>query len=841
MKTVPLFRGAALALAITGGSAAHALDNSTLEDYNFAYTQGQALGPSCRVNMTFDTGGAITTGRLQVDLFVFGQGSHYAGGTYFFSILGTPGSVGHQGPITETLLATRCGLTNISNLVVDGLDTNWPSDGYYGFSFQANDPRNGQLSEYEFAFSGVTNTVAIHRVTPIDTTPPTVNLVGAPSGATSTAPFMLTADFSEDVSGFDATDINVTNASVTVAGGPEDYMITVTPTGAGDISLSIPAAVAQDAAGNDNTASSMLTIPYDTDPPTVTLTGGPAAANGTAPFDVTVDFSENVTGFDATDVDVTNASVTVSGGPEDYTLTVTPNGGGDISLSIPAAAAQDAAANDNTASSVLTVPLDVDAPTVTLTGGPSAANSTDPFTVTAEFSDEVAGFDASDVDVTNATVTVAGGPEDYILTVTPDGNGDVSLSIPAAAAQDTAGNDNLASAVLTVSYDDTAPTVTLSGGPTSVSTTDPFEVTATFSKAVAGFSASDVDVSHATVSMRGGPAVYTMTVTPDGNGDVMLSIPASVATDASGNDNQASNLFIAANMVVRDTQRAISGFMLNRANNLASNQPGLVDLLRTPGGGCGHITANTNGASGAVDGCLARGNVWAEITGAWSDASSYTLATVGAHGYVSPNLIVGGMLQFDDYDDDTYGAEGRGWLVGPYFVARLPGQPLYFEGRLLYGETHNEIGSDSFDTERMLAQFGVTGQIETPSITWLPSLGVIYIEDEQQAYTDSLGNPIPEQTVRLTQISAGIDFNAPIVVTNGSLTLTGGVSAIYSETDGSAGDTVTPEFEGGRGRVHLGLNRDLGPAGQITLSVFHDGIGQDYESQGVTLSWQVQF
>ena len=73
------------------------------------------------------------------------------------------------------------------------------------------------------------------------------------------------------------------------------------------------------------------------------------------------------------------------------------------------------------------------------------------------------------------------------------------------------------------------------------------------------------------------------------------------------------------------------------------------------------------------------------------------------------------MVQFDHAKDDANKASGSGYMVGPYFVAQVPDQPLYFEGRLLYGQTDNKISplgtfTDSFKTERMLAHGALVRQ-----------------------------------------------------------------------------------------------------------------------------------
>jgi hypothetical protein len=391
--------------------------------------------------------------------------------------------------------------------------------------------------------------------------------------------------------------------------------------------------------------------------------------------------------------------------------------------------------------------------------------------------------------------------------------------------------------------DSTSPSVTLSSTTTTLTGTDPFTVTATFDEDVTGFDdlVNDVTITNGSVTaITGGPSVYTLTVTPTGAGDVEITVPAAAAQDAATNDNTASNTLVIGNQIVELTQEAIAGFMLGRANNLASNQPGLTRFLM--GDGCGNFSANATEGAGSINGCVSHGNTWAEITGAWSGDDSYVLGSFGAHGVVNPNLLIGGMLQFDHAEDSANNASGSGWMVGPYFVAQVPEQPLFFEGRLLYGQTDNEISplgtyTDSFETERWLAQLRATGEYQVQNTTLMPLLDFTYTDDTQQAYTDSLGNTIPGQTVSLMQVTAGLDFRQPLPVQTGALELTGGLSGIYSSTDGAA---ASPEFENWRGRTHLGLNYDTGTGATMNVGAFYDGIGTNYESYGanVGLDWK---
>ncbi len=156
----------------------------------------------------------------------------------------------------------------------------------------------------------------------------------------------------------------MTNGSVTgFAGGPTD------PTADGLVTVDIAANVAQDAAGNDNTAApAVLTRTYDTTSPGVTLASSAPEPTNTAPIPITATFSEAVSGFASGDVSVTNGSVTgFTGGPSVYTFGIDPTADGLVTVDIAANVAQDAAGNDNTAApAVLTRTYDTTSPGVTL-------------------------------------------------------------------------------------------------------------------------------------------------------------------------------------------------------------------------------------------------------------------------------------------------------------------------------------------------------------------------------------------------------------------------------------------------------------------------------------------
>ncbi|MDW8278734.1 MAG: DUF4082 domain-containing protein [Anaerolineales bacterium] len=177
-----------------------------------------------------------------------------------------------------------------------------------------------------------------------------------------------------------------------------------------------------------------------------------------------------------------------------------------------------------------------------------------PIRFTVVFSEPVSGFDGSDVLLSGTagatTVVVTGSGATYIVEVSGMGaDGTVIATIPANAALDSGGLGNLASTSTdnTVTYDTTAPTVTVeqAAGQSDPTNATPILFTVTFSEPVSGFTASDVVLSGTagatTVNVTGLGPVYTLEVSGMAtDGTVIAAIPANAAQDAAGNGNAAS-------------------------------------------------------------------------------------------------------------------------------------------------------------------------------------------------------------------------------------------------------------------------------------------------------------
>lgn len=296
-------------------------------------------------------------------------------------------------------------------------------------------------------------------------------------------------------------------------------------------------------------------------------------------------------------------------------------------------------------------------------------------------------------------------------------------------------------------------------------------------------------------------------------------------------------------------QEARARFGLNRASSLVSNQPDLIPFLSGSGGA--RFNAEVTRGFGNVD--IASNPdkpVWATLSASWSDIDgadgSYALGAVGAHWALTPDIFLGGMLQFDhsEWDNGLASVKGTGWFVGPYLLVRAPDQPLYFDLRVLAGQSDNRVSpigtyTDSFSSDRVLARAKVAGELQYGNVTYIPNMILSHTTDDQSSYMDGNGNFIPSQDVWLTEFSFGLDFSVPYR----DILIFGGISGIVSDAGGSGvAQAISSTYEGTRGAVRLGFSHEFASGTLLRAATFYDGLGQSrYENFGLDLSLSSDF
>ena len=314
--------------------------------------------------------------------------------------------------------------------------------------------------------------------------------------------------------------------------------------------------------------------------------------------------------------------------------------------------------------------------------------------------------------------------------------------------------------------------------------------------------------------------------------------------------------------------RPIGGYLETRATALLNTQPDLTRFLEQDGtipGGSGDFTFRATNGRVALDGGFVRDGVWGQVTGSYASSDSgdvkSVLGSFGFHRKYSERFLAGAMLQFDLADHDLARQagmiDGTGWLVGPYFAARNGKRPLYFEGRLLYGQSDNDIRfndpgtgigvrNGSFDTKRLLAQLRVQGEIalsdENEGPRLIPYADARWVEDRAATFTTvsatGLRNSVPGQKVSVGQLELGSNVEVPIAMTHGAMTFTGGLGLVYSNTEGD----FIPSVSRSRGRGEIGLSYGLDDNVQIDFESFYDGIGTSgYEGYGLSLRAEMKF
>ncbi|XBW65329.1 Ig-like domain-containing protein [Pectobacterium aroidearum] len=389
-----------------------------------------------------------------------------------------------------------------------------------------------------------------------DTTPPSVTIAINSDGTISFV-------FTKPPVGFDLTDINVTNGSVTnLVQDPNDptrWTATLTPAAnfEGEVRVSIPDGSYTDAAGIPGTGGSEG-ITVDTLPPVASISIDDVTS------DNVINASESgqtiaVTGKVGDEVKAGD-TVIVKVGTETYQTTVNADGktwsvnvpgsvlaaNGDISASVTT---RDAAGNVTTANTNHTYGVDTVAPTasisidnVTSDNVINAAESGQTIAVTGKVDHDVKAGDA---------VTVKVGTETYQTTVNADGktwsvnvsgsvlaaNGDISASV---TTRDAAGNVTTADTNHTYGVDTVAPTASISiDDVTSDNVINAAESGQTI--AVTGKVDNDVKAGDA-VTVKVGTETYQTTVNADGK-TWSVNVPGSVL---------AANGDVSASVTTRD-------------------------------------------------------------------------------------------------------------------------------------------------------------------------------------------------------------------------------------------------------------------------------------------------
>lgn len=365
-------------------------------------------------------------------------------------------------------------------------------------------------------------------------------VITGPASPGNAEQFDVTVSFGETVEGFVAGDVVVTNGSVVEVEdiGDGDFVVTINIDDQGVVLVNVPADVAQDGVGNNNTAATEYSISVDSIAPTTVITSTETGPTNASVIPIEVTFSEDVVDFELADLNVVGGTVSqFSGSGSSYFFEVTPSADGTVTVDITADSAHDAAGNGNVVATQLAIVSDRTPPSPTISAAENPTND-NPITLTVSFGEVVSGFDSSEVSVSNAAVT---GFEDvgagvFTVTLVPTADGTIAVDIAKDVASDAAGNNNIAAVQLVITSDTANPTPVIRSTETSPSNNATIPITVEFDEPVVDFEALDVVVNGGSIGdFAGSDASYTFNITPNNDGVVSVTIRAGAATDLAGN------------------------------------------------------------------------------------------------------------------------------------------------------------------------------------------------------------------------------------------------------------------------------------------------------------------
>ncbi|WEK32362.1 MAG: Ig-like domain-containing protein [Candidatus Pseudomonas phytovorans] len=457
----------------------------------------------------------------------------------------------------------------------------------------------------------------------IDTHRPTATIVVANSSLSIGQTSLVTITFSEAVSGFGLEDLSVANgviSGLSSADGGITWTATLTPSGnISDTSnvITLNNTGVTDQAGNagvGTTDSNNFAI--DTLRPTATIVVANSSLSIGQTSQVTITFSEAVTGFTTLDLNVANGVVSglsSADGGVTWTATLTPSGNiSDTSnvITLNNAGVSDQAGNTGTGiTESNNYAIDTQRPTATISLSDTALTVGETATVTITFSEAVSDFGLEDLSVTNGTLSNLSSADGIVWTATFTPASDVQdvanvITLNNSGVTDQAGNSGSGTTdSYTYAIDTLRPTATIVVANNSLSIGQTSLVTITFSEAVSGFGLEDLSVANGVVSglsSADGGITWTATLTPSGNiSDTsnVITLNNTGVTDQAGNAGTGTT---DSNNYAIDTQRP-SATIVVASNSLSIGQTSQV-IITFSEAVSGFTTLDLNVANGVVSG-----------------------------------------------------------------------------------------------------------------------------------------------------------------------------------------------------------------------------------------------
>lgn len=334
--------------------------------------------------------------------------------------------------------------------------------------------------------------------------------------------------------------------------------------------------------------------------------------------------------------------------------------------------------------------------------------------------------------------------------------------------------------------------------------------------------------------------------TAAGGSDTTLSCAA--AADAAVNDVPST----------QDVQNAFSSQMMmshlgNLYDEMHRNTSGVLNGTASNSvTGNGFFLQSAGKAAKDIPGAQPSLNVFVSAEVASFDGDSFDGLTgdltLGIDYRVSRDVVVGGLVSAGRADFSTLvnanvgSLENSGYTVGVYAAAKVYGD-LTLDALLTYSGLDYDVANGGttgdFDATRLGISVGIYNQLPFMGVTLEPHARVVYGIEEQDGYTDSVGNAVGSNTVNAGRITLGPRLIGPSI--NGFAPWVS-ASGVYEFSDAGNLATGAPDFDDTfSGSVGLGFDWDT-ELGMLGGEVTFGGLGSGlYHSVSGRLQYGLAF
>ncbi len=380
-----------------------------------------------------------------------------------------------------------------------------------------------------------------------DNMKPRVNLKTEVISPTKSSSIDIIVEFSKKIDGFSTDDFMLVNAEIKSLDEIEEslkYKLTIKPTGE-NIVVSVVSDAVSDAAGNTNFGSEPMYLVYDNLGPTLLISSNESNRTNREVISVYFEFSEEVTNFDFSQLEITNGTLTnihelVEAKKWSADVLI---GGEQLIIKVPANSVVDKAGNSNPTGGNFTIIYDTEKPVAVITSEENNPTSNKEFDIYIEFNEMVKSFSLSDLETINCqafnSIEIIQGKKwkISIKTLAPE----MTIKLLANKVTDLAGNTNKASEKFEILYDSGSPEVALEFEGTG-SSGEVFAIRIEFTEEVSDFDINDVSIENGVgVNLiQKSEEIYIFEFTPEKNKTVTIQIKQGVVTDIAGNQNEAS-------------------------------------------------------------------------------------------------------------------------------------------------------------------------------------------------------------------------------------------------------------------------------------------------------------